>query len=185
MGFVAALAEALDLQITVVDRLRTEELTLPSRCHGWSNRNVLEHSIAVTRKFTVFAAGLTDEPHAPPDDLIGADHRAALLAASDESQAAWGSADMDRICRLRFGSFPADVAAGINLFDVLAHTWDIAATVDLTLADDDLWVVGLDAARRVIRPERDLEHYGPEVSLEATAGAMARFLAFLGRRHSE
>jgi hypothetical protein len=31
---------------------------------------------------------------------------------------------MARPCHLPFGTFPASVAAGINLFDVLAHTCD-------------------------------------------------------------
>ena len=47
---------------------------------------------------------------------------------------------MERPCHLPFGTFPASLAAGINLFDVLAHTWDIAAATGVALeCADDLW----------------------------------------------
>lgn len=57
----------------------------------------------------------------------------------------------DTTCDLPFGSFSADLAAGINLFDVLAHTWDIATASDVEVdCADDLWSVGLAAGRTVI-----------------------------------
>jgi hypothetical protein len=41
--------------------------------------------------------------------------------------------DMTRWCRMSFSTFPAGLAAGINLFDVLAHSWDIATATGVTL----------------------------------------------------
>lgn len=123
---VQALLEALEVQVDVGRRLRSEQLPLASRCTGWTVRDVLEHSIGVTQKFTDFASGTTDEPHASPGDLRP-DHQVALRAAADAARAAWGSVDLTRYCRLGFGTYRAELAAGINLFDVLAHTWDIAA----------------------------------------------------------
>ena len=89
---------------------------------------------------------------------------------------------MSRSCRLGFGVFPAETAAGINLFDVLAHTWDIAATIPIDLDEDnELWAAGLDAARDVLGSARDPIHYAPEIPIPAEAPAMHHFLAFLGR----
>lgn len=182
MTRVEALLNALELQVDVGRRLGVEHLELPSSCDGWTVRDVMSHSIGVTRKFTDFASGATDEPHAPPGDQIGADHRAALRRSAGSATTAWGSVDMTRSWRLPFGTFSADTTAGINLFDVLAHTWDIAAAVDVDLdEDDDLWLAGLDAAQSVIGPHRDPQHYGPEVSPDGTARPMVRFLAYLGR----
>ena len=108
----------------------------------------MNHSIGVTLKFADFAAGGTDHPRTPPGDLVGRDHRLALRSAAGAARAAWASADMERPCHLPFGTFPASLAAGINLFDVLAHTWDIAAATGVTLeCPDDLWQAGLEAAR--------------------------------------
>jgi len=182
MTYVGALAEALDVQVLVADAVRSDQLDLASRCSTWSIRDVLEHSVGVTRKFTEFAAGGTDEPHADGAGVLGVDHVEAVRAAAAGSSVAWSKADMSRECQLRFGTFPAEVAAGINLFDVLAHTWDIAAAVGLELpADDDLWDAGLRAAQRVIPAERDLTQYAPAIACDPDAGTMVRFLAFLGR----
>jgi hypothetical protein len=92
---------------------------------------------------------------------------------------------MARPCHLPFGTFLASVAAGINLFDVLAHTWDVAAAADVTLeCADELWSAGLEAARVVIGPGRDPRQYAAEITVGASATPRQRFLAFTGRRES-
>jgi uncharacterized protein (TIGR03086 family) len=145
-------------------------------------RDVMNHSIGVTLKFAGFAAGGSDHPRTPPGDLVGRDHRRALRAAAAAARAAWASADMARPCHLPFGTFPASAAAGINLFDVLAHTWDIAAATGVALeCPDELWNAGLEAARTVIGPGRDARQYAPEVPVTEPASPRQRFLAFTGR----
>ena len=142
----------------------------------------MNHSIGVTLKFAGFAAGGSDHPRTPPGDLVGHDHRLALRSAAGAARAAWASADMERLCHLPFGTFPASLAAGINLFDVLAHTWDIAATAGVALeCPDELWQGGLEAARTVIGPVRDPRQYAPEIPVAETASPRQRFLAFTGR----
>ena len=145
-------------------------------------RDVMNHSIGVTLKFAGFAAGGGDHPHAPAGNLVGRDHIQALRSAADAAQSAWASADMTRQCRLPFGTFPASLAAGINLFDVLAHTWDIATATGVTLrCPDDLWSAGLQAARAVVSPDRDPHHYAAEIPVDAAASPRERFLAYVGR----
>jgi hypothetical protein len=74
------------------------------------------------------------------------------------------------------------VAARINLFDVLAHTWDIAAATGVVVeCPDELWSADLEAARTVIGLGRDPRQYVPEVPVAAAASPMYRFLAFTGR----
>jgi uncharacterized protein (TIGR03086 family) len=91
-------------------------------------------------------------------------------------------ADMERTCRLSFGTFSADAVLGINLVDVLAHTWDIAVATGVSMVEDDnLWSDGLDAAHLVIGHDRDARQYGPQVPVGATATAKHRFLGFVGR----
>ncbi len=102
-----------------------------------------------------------------------------MAAAATE---AWGTADLGRSCHLPFGTFGAADAAGINAFDVLGHTWDMAeATGQRVEGPDELWAAGLDAARLVIGPDRDHAHYAPEVPTKGDATPMAQFLAYLGR----
>jgi uncharacterized protein (TIGR03086 family) len=142
----------------------------------------MNHSIGVTLKFADFAAGGSDYPRTPPGDLVGRDHRLALRSAAAAARAAWASADMARPCHLPFGTFPASLVARINLFDVLAHTWDIAAATGVALVcADDLWQAGLEAARTVIGPGRDPRQYAPEIPVARVASPRQRFLAFTGR----
>jgi uncharacterized protein (TIGR03086 family) len=179
-----ALIDALELQGSVAERVPADAVDDRSQCDSWTIGEVLNHSIGVTRKFTAFASGVTDRPHAPPGDLLGDDHHRALRDTIDAAREAWAAADMSRTCHLGFGAFPADAAAGINLFDVLAHTWDIAAAIDADLdPTSGLWVVGLHAAQAAIGPVRDPNHYGPEIPVSSSAVPLVRFLALLGRSH--
>lgn len=176
-----ALSEALRCQVDLGDSISESDLALPSRCQGWRVRDVLNHSIAVTVKFAAFARGDTDRPRTPMGDHLGGGHRSALRTAATVAQAAWDEADLDRSCHLPFGTFSASMAAGINLFDVLAHCWDVEGPTRSQLAiPDHLWTTGLEAARAAIGPERDLDHFGPALETSTTS-PRALFLAFLGR----
>ena len=180
--YQAALAEALEAQVTLGQAIETADLGLDSRCPGWQVRDVLNHSIAVTLKFAAFARGDTDTPRTPKWDHLGTDHRAALRNTATTAQDAWLDTDLDRLCHLPFGSYPASIAAGINLFDVLAHCWDVAGpTRSVVAIPDHLWEAGLTAAHAVIGPGRDLDHYGTPLEVAAAALPAEKFLAFLGR----
>ena len=177
-----ALIDALDLQVGVGGQVQASQLSLVSPCPGWTVRDVMNHSIGVTMKFTHFAAGATDTPHAPPGDLIGRDHRQALRATARAAQKAWTSADLGRSCRLSFGTFSADAILAINLVDVLAHTWDISVATGVKIGcDESLWTAGLDAAHIVIGPDRDEGQYGQEIPVLPPATDRRRFLGFVGR----
>jgi len=177
-----ALVAALDSQVETGRQISAAQLGLDSPCPGWSVREVINHSLGVTLKFADFAAGRTDHPRAPAGDLVGNDHVIALERAAGTARAAWADADLTRACHLPFGTFPASLAAGISLFDVLAHTWDIAAATGASLCcSDDLWIAGLDAARAVIGPARDPRHYAAEITAGPGASPRQRFLGFLGR----
>jgi uncharacterized protein (TIGR03086 family) len=178
-----ALIASLDIQARTGEQVGAWQLPLESPCPRWSVREVMNHSIGVTLKFAAFAAGRTDHPRPPVGDLVGRDHGLALRSAAEQARAAWATADLTRQCHLSFGTFPAGLAAGIKLFDALAHTWDIATATGVSLhVDDDLWSAGLEAAQIVIGPGRDVRHYAAEILVSAHAPPRQRFLAFVGRR---
>lgn len=180
-GYPEALAEALEAQVRLGDAIEESDLALASSCAGWRIRDVLNHSVAVTLKFAAFARGETDRPRTPPGDHLRDDHRAALRTAATTALVAWNRVDPDRTCHLPFGTFPASTAAGINLFDVLAHCWDVAGPTGNSLSiPDHLWTTGSRAARAVIGEERDHNHFGPPLEID-TISPRAEFLAFLGR----
>jgi uncharacterized protein (TIGR03086 family) len=180
--YVAALGEALDLQAHVYAQVSPSNLDLHSACSEWSIGEVMAHSLGVTLKFVDFAMGATDRPHSPGGDLLGVDHRSTFARLAGQSRLAWLSADMGRSCYLRFGVYSADLAAGINLFDVLAHTSDVAGPSGVDLPGRDrLWEVGLDAARVIVGRAADPDHFAPALAADETDPPQVRFLRFLGR----
>jgi uncharacterized protein (TIGR03086 family) len=182
MRTVEALAAALDASAGFVGRITTANLRLPTSNPGWSVRDVIGHSIAVTLKFASFANETTDRPRTPDEDPVGFDHETAFRAAATVAKTAWACADPARICHLPFGSFPAELAAGINLFDLLAHTWDIeAATREIFTCPDDIWATALQAARQVIGEYRDPRHYALELPPGPNPTVRSQFLSYLGR----
>jgi uncharacterized protein (TIGR03086 family) len=173
---------ALDAWVGVGDEIHPHQLVLASMCDTWTMRDVLNHTIGVIDKFASFAAGLTDAPHAPPGDLVGEDHHEAMRAAQHAARSAWATHDAGRRCHLPFGTFSAEVAAGINLFDVLAHTWDIATPLGLSWhCPDSVWAAGLDAAIAAIGDERNRDQYEEQHPTGLGDPPDVRLLCFLGR----
>jgi uncharacterized protein (TIGR03086 family) len=159
------LAQALDhLGTTVINALRTTDLALATPCPGWEVRDVLNHLVSTTAKFTMFAAGETDSPHSPPGDLLGEDVQDSFWQAAAASALAWDEPNhAPSTCRLPFGEFPAAFAADINLFDALVHGWDIASAVALPFAmPEPLVGIALCVAEQLCTTEAIWAgHYGP------------------------
>jgi uncharacterized protein (TIGR03086 family) len=153
---VEALLTALEAQWTLATRATASDLRRASRCPGWSVSEVMNHSVGVTLKFAEFASGVTDHPRTPDGHLIGAGLDATLRTTVDTARAAWSTVDRNRLCYLPFGTFPADVAAGINLVDVLAHGWDVGPIGGSEFTcPEEVWALGLEMARRYRGPEPD------------------------------
>ena len=179
---VHALGVVLDAWRGLLGQVSAAELALATANPGWDVATVVNHAIAVTWKFSAFASGMTDRPRTPGHDFIGDDHRVAFGQVADRAMAAWRCADLHRRCYLPFGTFTADLAAGINLFDLLGHGWDIHhATGAAFSCPPAAWEAGLDAARRVIDEHRDPRHYAPEILTPPGASPQVRLLGYLGR----
>jgi uncharacterized protein (TIGR03086 family) len=182
METVEALTTAVEAQWALGRLVAPADLARATRCPGWSVFDVVNHSIGVTLKFAEFASGSTDAPQSPTGDLIGTSLGDALGSLVATTRRAWESADMTRECHLPFGIFRAEMAAGINLVDVLAHGWDIGSFRGRAFrCDDAVWSIGLEVARKLIGQRRDPRHYGHEIGVAATAPAEMRFLGYLGR----
>ena len=182
MDQVEGLTAALRVQVGMVAQIADTDLARPTTCPEWDVEAVLRHSLGVTCKFTDFASGRTDRPRAPVGDVLRPDRESAFEKAASDAVGAWRVADLTRICHLPFGAFSAAEAAGINLFDVLAHTWDVAQAIGLAMpCPDELWDVGHAAARAVLEMSRDPRQYGPARRVPESATPRQRFLADLGR----
>ncbi|WP_018179575.1 TIGR03086 family metal-binding protein [Jongsikchunia kroppenstedtii] len=175
---------ALDGLVRVVEQLRRDDWRRPTVCVGWSVSDVLAHIVSVTRKFTVFAAGVTDSPRGRVLDVADSDLPQVLVEAATDSARAWGRCDFTRTCHLPFGSFDADAAAAINMMDVLVHTWDIAEAVEADYTMPPRLVLpAIEIAQRVVTPEAvAARQFAAAVRLTAADSPEARLLAMTGRR---
>ena len=174
---ILALIDALVATETAFDRLEPGDLERPTCCAGWSVRDVLDHAIAVTAKFAAFAAGETDAPRTPTSPP------GSFAATAQAARRAWAGVDVTRTCRLPFGTFTAEQAAGINLFDLLAHHGDIADAVGRPVTGTAaMWEAALAAAREVVGDEdRDPAQYAPPRRVPASAPPSEKLRAHLGR----
>lgn len=180
------IADTLSETETAFGRLTRPDFARPTCCLGWNVRQVLDHTAATTSKFARFAVGDNDTPKTPPADLLGADPAHAFAAIASTARRAWASVDHARTCHLSFGTFTAEQAAGINLFDLLAHYSDIALAVGTVVTGPiEVWQTALDAARQVVGDEdRDLNHYAPAQLVEPDAPVSEQLRAYLGRAPS-
>jgi hypothetical protein len=94
---IQALGRALLLQLDVVRQLQPKRLLSPSLLAGWTVRDGPNHSVAITSKFTDFAAGRTDILRTPRGDLLGADYLATLAETVNLSMAAVGRGHIEAV----------------------------------------------------------------------------------------
>lgn len=167
------LVEAADACGAVVAAIGAEDWQRRTPCAEWTVRELLNHVVATTTKFSDFAAGLTDAPRPPAGDVLGDDPAAAYDAARVRSADAWRTADLGRTCRMSFRTFSASEAAAVNAFDLIVHAWDLARAVGAAVpsASDALLDVATAVARRLVTPDAiDAGCYAPPPGTPGTGG---------------
>jgi len=168
---VTHLARALHGFAAVVARIADPDAA-PTRCEGWTVADVVGHVIAVTDRFTAFAAA-SPSPSSPspsPD-----------LATAVRRSAAWRSADGadGRRLSLSFGTFDAATAAAVNAFDALVHGWDVAAANGIAYEPDaDLVAAATAVAERLVWQEQQYRRPPPHAT---PATPLERLLVVTGR----
>ena len=181
---VAALEEALERTAAVVRQIGTPDLGRPTPCSGWSIRDLLNHVVAVTIRFTRFAEG-DDEPRMPPGDLLGESPLKSYGEATERSIGAWRANPqaLDRTCHLSFGRFGGRTAAAINAFDVMVHGWDLSRGLETAYEiPDHLAIIGLQTAELLVTPQaREGGQYGAPGRVSDSASPEERLLATTGR----
>jgi uncharacterized protein (TIGR03086 family) len=173
----------------VVARVRPEQLWWPTPCADWTLYGLLRHQVSENGGFAQAAR----EGSAPPSvwqggdlgsDAVGAFAASAALVAAAFAEPGLGGRE---VTVREFGTFPARTAVGMHLVDVLAHGWDVAATIGVPFAPDaELAAVARAVAERIpdsAQARRPGASFAPAVPPAAgAAGAgdgTADFEAFL------
>jgi uncharacterized protein (TIGR03086 family) len=183
MDVVSALDLSYEKAEKLVAGLDVVQLDEPSPCAGWDVRATLEHLLGTVQMFTLVNQGhegVTEEAVATGDDPAG-----AMSAVARENLASWrrpGAFDGDRT--LPFGTFPAGVAALMNLEEVVVHCWDIAKATrqESAIAPEATAMVYEFCRSLPLDAFRAHGAFGPEVAVPEAAPPINRLVGLLGRQ---
>jgi len=178
---------ALAVTTGIVERVRADQLDLPTPCDGWSARDLLRHMVGNNNGFAAAALG------APPlaevwDGVAVTDTVGEFAASAKRVVEAFASVEplTGTFAVLGYGDVPAAQAVGMHLIDYLAHGWDVAVSIGVDAGLDEeccLAVLRIGAGW----PQDSPAIWGPDaafgyrVEVPADAPAADRMLGFLGR----
>ncbi|UZJ32883.1 TIGR03086 family metal-binding protein [Streptomyces endophytica] len=186
-------AQAVRDSVTLVRRVRTEDLARPTPCAAWTLADLLAHMTVQHHGFAAAARGDGRDPAHWAVRPLGPDPVAAYGAVAEQVIAAFAAVDdPDRVCHLpEFSAaqtFPAHRAIGFHLIDYVVHGWDVARTLGLGYdPGPELLRATLPIARAVPDDDSRLapgSAFRPGLPADGTAGELDRILALLGRSPS-
>lgn len=170
----------------IVENVRDDELGLPTPCHEWDVRSLLNHLVG---SLMLGEALLSGSPPAvmmgpgelPESDVLDPDPLKAYRAAAERLLATATDDALAKLHSTPLGDMPGAILAGFTTLDIAVHGWDLAVATgqDPTL-DEPLATTVLAFARQTISPEMRAPRIGPEVSVDATS-VTDELVAFLGR----
>lgn len=184
MDPIDALEQSWQDSAAVVERLSVEDLTRSTACSGWDVKQLLNHTLGECQMMTLVNRG--EAAGNDRGDLVGHGTRlsATWTRLGEENVASWRASGLEGSRTYFYGTFPAHVAAAINLGEVLVHTWDLANGIGLEFAVDPdhagivhevYAAVPLDGMRRG-------GMLGAEVPVPVDAPIVDRMLGLLGRQ---
>ncbi len=170
-----------------VERVTPAQYGLPTPCTEWDVRALLNHLIGT---LALGQALLADVPPAvnmgpgdlPDVDLVGDEPAKAYRVGVEALLAAAADDAITRTHETPFGAMPGAVLVGFTTVDILVHGWDLAKatgqdpTLDASLAEQMLGF-----AHQTLSEDARAPRIGPEVAVEAGAGATDRLVGFFGR----
>lgn len=181
---VALLESATAAVQTIVDRVRPDQLGLPTPCTEWTVRDLINHLDKGNEWAVANLAGGGGAVPRPEGDHLGDDPARAFADSSARMVAAFRvPGALAKMLTLPFGQMPGAAFAGMRAVDTLVHGWDIAtAAGQPTNFAPELNEVALAMAKRTLagRP-RAGSPFAPEQPVADDAPAADRLAAFLGR----
>ncbi len=182
------LQRVVDATGGVIDHTTTAQLTNPTLCTEWTVRDLMNHMVGGATMFAISA-----EQGSVPDEMLGQlmggdnvgdDPKGAWATASQRAMTAFEAPGvMEKMVKLPFGEMPAGVALNIAIFDVATHAVDIARATGQHVTDTELLEGALAMGRQMIGPDlRTPGVFGAEQTVDASAPAEDRLLAFAGRQ---
>jgi len=168
---------AQDTFAGVLANVRPDQMDLPSPCHEWNVRAVIDHVIGGNQWVQQLAG---QQPVELTEDLP-----AAHAASAAGAQAVFGAADgLTRDFTLPFATLPGSAFIGLRTSDAFTHAWDLAkATGQDTNLDPELARAALETARARMAPafRGTGRPFGEEQPCPSGRPPADELAAFLGR----
>ena len=143
---------AVDIATPVIAGVRSDQFGLPSPCHDYDVKGLLDHLVFVLHR--VAAIGRGKEAFAPGslgDPAIEhTDYEADWLAAADEVDDVWSNdALLTSTVVLPWATMTGAEMLGMYVSEITTHTWDVAtATGQHPKWDDAVCRLSLDTMHR-------------------------------------
>jgi uncharacterized protein (TIGR03086 family) len=168
----------------VVGGIGDDQRRLPTPCEGFDVEQLCAHLVQKVVFFGGIPAGGPHDPEAVPDpDLTGRPLSEPFDEAADRVRSTWDAERLDEVFDLAPGRLSGTELARYFLLELLGHGWDLAvATHQPADPGAELANAGLAAAEQI--GDEALRTPGlmaPAVTVPATAPAMDRFVAYIGR----
>ncbi len=170
----------------LVGRLRPADLNLSTPCSSWTTRDLLNHVVGGALMYAdAFEGGPVEDISGRLPDVVGDDPLSAFQAAAGRfGEATQSAGAMDRVFALPWGSMSGPTFLRFVGFDLLMHSWDLAATLGEEPDVSDEFVAEVSTfAHHVLDPwTRDGINFADEVPSHPDDTALNRLAAYSGRR---
>ena len=170
---------------TMVQSVRSDDLTRPTPCSEWNVSALVAHMADVCKQFTVT---LTRGEWAPPPATADGSDRDVVAAYADASRQlleAWSAPGaLERTVKMPSGDAPGAFAIQFIIADQLLHTWDLARAIGRSYRmDTEAAEATLRMMQQMMRPEYrgPGKGFGEVVPCADEAPLQDRLVAFSGR----
>ena len=163
------------------------QLSDATPCAKWNVQDLSHHLVGGTMMFGSVTRGDTVPEMTEATDLTAGDIVATFNAAKESLLAAWQEPGVfEREIVFSFATLPADIAARVQLMEVVVHTWDLAqATGQVDSLDNSLAETVMTFAGAIV-PEssRNIEGepFGVEVAEPDSASPYVKLAGLMGRK---
>jgi uncharacterized protein (TIGR03086 family) len=176
------LRQALERTANIVDGVSDDQYGDPTPCAEYDVRALMNHMVASNLMFSGVARGEGLDLSLYEQEHLDDDPGAAFRRTAENAMAGWqrpGALDE----KLAFGDMPGSTVIQMHLVEALTHGWDLAsATGQDPKLDPRLVNLALDAMQAMPQElVRGGGFFGTEVSVDDSASAQDRLVAFLGR----
>jgi uncharacterized protein (TIGR03086 family) len=181
MSEIDLLESVLAKTAGLLDGVGAGDLARPTPCSEYDVAALRDHIVGWSQQF---AAGSAErELHIDPATYkAGDDAPQVFRRAADDMVQGWREHGIEREVKLSRASSPGPMVFNMSVMEYLSHGWDLAAATGQPVPfTEEEAADALARAEATLRDEYRGDAFGPRREVPASAPAIDRFVAFMGR----